>query len=46
MELKRQLGVNYGTAWMVKHKPLQAMKEADDQLLLTRCNVQTVTFST
>jgi hypothetical protein len=31
MELKRQLGVNYDTAWMMKHKLLQAMKEADDR---------------
>ncbi len=31
MELHRQLGVNYNTAWMVKHKLLQAMKEADDR---------------
>lgn len=31
MELKRQLGVNYDTAWMLKHKLLQAMKEKDDQ---------------
>ena len=26
MELKRQLGVKYDTAWMLKHKLLQAMK--------------------
>jgi transposase-like protein len=31
MELKRQLGVNYDTAWKIKHKLLQAMKEADDE---------------
>ena len=31
MELKRQLDVNYDTAWMMKHKLLQAMKEVDDQ---------------
>ncbi len=29
MELKRQLGVKYDTAWMLKHKLLQAMKESD-----------------
>ncbi|APD95722.1 hypothetical protein BM523_17925 [Alteromonas mediterranea] len=31
MELKRQLGVNYDTAWKVKHKLLQAMKESEDK---------------
>lgn len=31
MEFKRQLGVKYGTAWMFKHKLLQAMKESDDK---------------
>lgn len=31
MELKRQLGVNYDTAWKLKHKLLQAMKECDDE---------------
>ncbi len=31
MELKRQLGVKYDTAWMLKHKLLQAMKESDDK---------------
>ncbi len=35
MELKRQLGVKYDTAWMLKHKLLQAMKEADDQRLIS-----------
>lgn len=30
-ELKRQLGVNYDTAWKLKHKLLQGMKEADDK---------------
>ena len=34
MELKRQLGVNYDTAWKMKHKLLQAMKENDDQIPL------------
>jgi hypothetical protein len=34
MELKRQLGVNYDTAWKMKHKLLQAMKEADDKVLI------------
>lgn len=28
MELKRQLGVNYDTAWKLKYKLLQAMKES------------------
>ena len=27
---KRQLGVNYNTAWSVKHKLIQAMRERDD----------------
>ncbi len=27
MELKRQLGVKYDTAWILKRKLLQAMKE-------------------
>lgn len=31
MELKRQLAVNYDTAWKLKHKLLQAMKESDDK---------------
>ncbi len=31
MELKRQLDVNYDTAWKIKHKLLQAMKETDDK---------------
>ena len=31
MELKRQLGVNYDTAWKIKHKLLQAMRESDDK---------------
>ena len=30
MDLKRQLGVSYNTAWMVKHKLMQAMRERDD----------------
>ena len=34
MELKRQVGVNYDTAWKMKHKLLQAMKENDDQVPL------------
>ena len=32
LELKRQLGVNYDTAWKLKHKLLQAMKESTDRL--------------
>ena len=31
LELKRHLGVSYLTAWRVKHKLLQVMKERDDQ---------------
>lgn len=31
LELKRHLGVAYLTAWRVKHKLLQVMKERDDQ---------------
>lgn len=31
MELKRQMDVNYDSAWMMKHKLLQAMKESDDR---------------
>ena len=30
MGLKRQLGVSYNTAWAVKHKLMQAMRELDD----------------
>ena len=30
MDLMRQLGVSYNTAWMLKHKLLQAMRERDD----------------
>ena len=30
MELKRQLGVSYNTAWLLKHKLMQAMRERDD----------------
>lgn len=31
LELHRQLGVNYNTAWLLKHKLLQVMKERDDE---------------
>ena len=31
LALKRQLGVSYNTAWSVKHKVMQAMKERDDK---------------
>lgn len=31
MALKRELDVNYDTAWKLKHKLLQAMKESDDK---------------
>lgn len=30
LELKRQLGVSYNTAWLMKHKVMQVMKERDD----------------
>lgn len=30
MDLKRQLGVSYNTAWMLKHKLMQAMRERED----------------
>ena len=30
MDLMRQLGVSYNTAWMLKHKLMQAMRERDD----------------
>ena len=29
MDLMRQLGVSYNTAWMIKHKLMQAMRERD-----------------
>lgn len=31
LELKRHLGVSYPTAWSLKHKLMQVMKERDDQ---------------
>jgi hypothetical protein len=31
LALKRELDVNYDTAWKLKHKLLQAMKESDDR---------------
>jgi len=34
LALKRHLGVSYNTAWLVKHKLMQAMKEHDDTQLL------------
>jgi transposase-like protein len=30
LELKRQIGVSYCTAWSIKHKLMQVMKEQDD----------------
>ncbi|MDE0110410.1 MAG: hypothetical protein OXN96_21605 [Bryobacterales bacterium] len=30
MDLKRQLGVSYNSAWMIKHKLMQAMRERED----------------
>ena len=35
LALKRQLGVSYNTAWKVKHKIMQVMKERDDSHPLT-----------
>jgi len=35
MELHRQLGVSYNTAWSIKHKLMQVMKERDDSKRLT-----------
>jgi hypothetical protein len=35
LELKRHLGVSYLTAWRVKHKLLQVMKEQDNQTPLS-----------
>lgn len=34
MELRRQLGVSYPTAWKIKHKLMQAMQERDCQYFL------------
>jgi len=34
LELKRHLGVSYPTAWSLKHKLMQVMKEHDDQVPL------------
>ena len=30
LSLSRQLGVSYNSAWLIKHKLIQAMKERDD----------------
>jgi len=35
MALARHLGVTYKTAWLVKHKLMQAMRERDDSKPLT-----------
>ena len=35
LELKRQLGVSYNTAWSMKQKIMQVMKERDDQQFLS-----------
>jgi len=35
LELKRHLGVSYPTAWSLKHKLMQVMKERDDRRPLT-----------
>ncbi|MCU7895176.1 MAG: IS1595 family transposase [Candidatus Thiodiazotropha sp. (ex Lucinoma aequizonata)] len=34
LELMRHLGVSYGTAWSIKHKLMQVMKEREDGQLL------------
>ena len=39
MDLKRQLGVSYNTAWPLKHRLMQAMCERDDNQPL-RCLVE------
>lgn len=31
LALKRELGVSYNTAWLIKHKLMQAMKERDER---------------
>ena len=36
ISLKRQLGVSYTTAWSMKQKIMQVMKERDDSKALTR----------
>lgn len=35
LELKRQIGVSYNTAWQMKQKLMQVMKEADDRVPLS-----------
>ena len=35
LALMRQIGVSYNTAWSIKHKIMQAMKERDDRKPLT-----------
>jgi hypothetical protein len=37
LELKRQLGVCYRTAWLVKHKLMQVMREREADSLLGGC---------
>lgn len=39
LELKRQIGVSYDTAWNLKHKIMQVMKEKEDARILSG-NVQ------
>ena len=34
LELKRQIGVSYPTAWKIKHKLMEAMKDRDGQYFL------------
>jgi len=35
LSLKRHLGVSYPTAWLIKHKLMQTMREREDNRLLT-----------
>jgi hypothetical protein len=35
LALKREIGVSYNTAWSMKHKIMQVMKERDDSKLLS-----------
>jgi len=38
MALARLLGVQYNTAWLLKQKPMQTMRERDDSKPLTEPN--------
>ena len=35
LELKRKLGISYNSAWRIKHKLMQVMKEHDDNRKLS-----------